>query len=239
MVVQRSKPAMVDALSVAIVGLGPRGLSVLERLIVRLSGRPPAGPVVIWAIDPVEHGPGRVWQSDQPAWLTTNASAGELTIRSPDNDPVALDAGTAGSSFADWTAVARGPTLNSADYPERRHYGCYLREVFDQLRALAPPGVQVRPVRGTATGLERAGGRQWLSIDHGRERLPADKVVLATGHPQLRPSARESELSRHADRHPGLRYIGPALVTDMPLAAIAPGSTVAVRGLGLTFYDVL
>jgi hypothetical protein len=39
---------------VAIVGVGPRGLSVLERLMVRLSDRSPARHVLIWTIDPVE-----------------------------------------------------------------------------------------------------------------------------------------------------------------------------------------
>jgi hypothetical protein len=84
MAVQRRDPDAAEALSVAIVGLGPRGLSVLERLLVNLRHRPPARPVVIWAIDPVEHGPGRVWRTDQPGWLATNATAGEITVRSPD-----------------------------------------------------------------------------------------------------------------------------------------------------------
>jgi hypothetical protein len=238
-VVQRPNLEVTDALSVAIVGLGPRGLSVLERLMVRLSHRPPARPVVVWAIEPVEHGPGRVWRTDQPGWLTMNATAGEVTVRSPDNHLMPAGTATAASSFVDWTADAPGPALDSADYPERRHYGCYLREMFDQLRTLAPTGVEVRPVLGAATALERAGGRRWLIVDHGRERLRVDKVVLSTGHSELIPSEAELELSRHADRHPGLCYIDRGLVTDMPLPTIAAGTTVAVQGLGLTFYDVL
>lgn len=70
------RPEADGVLSVAIVGMGPRGLSVLERLLVRLSSRLPTRPVVIWAIEPVEHGPGRVWRTDQPGWLTMNATAG-------------------------------------------------------------------------------------------------------------------------------------------------------------------
>ena len=43
MAVQRRDPDAAEALSVAIVGLGPRGLSVLERLLVNLrGGRRPA-----------------------------------------------------------------------------------------------------------------------------------------------------------------------------------------------------
>jgi hypothetical protein len=235
--VQRRDPGADDVLSVAIVGLGPRGLSVLERLLINLSGRRPARPVVIWAIDPVEHGPGRVWRTDQPEWLTTNATAGELTVRSPDNHLLHRATRTGASSFAEWTA---GDTdqLASADYPERRHFGRYLAAVFDQLRARAPAGVEVRPVRGVATGLRRSGDQRWLTIDHGGRRPQVDKVVLATGHAELAPPDAERELREYADAR-GLSYIGQGLTTEMPLSAVAPGTTVAVQGLGLTFYDVL
>ena len=229
--------ARAQALTVAIVGMGPRGLSVLERLLIRLSRQPVVRPVVIWAVDAVEHGPGRVWRTDQPGWLTMNATAGEVTARSPDNGLLASSG--AASSFAGWTEGGRGSAVRSADYPERRHYGRYLRAVFDQLSARAPAGVEVRPVRGVATALHRADGGRWLIVDYGRERLRVDKVVLATGHAELVASEAEDALREHADRCRGLRYIGPGLTTEMPLAVIRPGSAVAVRGLGLTFYDVV
>jgi FAD-NAD(P)-binding len=237
--VQRRDPE--SALHVAIVGMGPRGLSVFERLLVRLCAQPPSIPVVIWAIEPVEHGPGRVWRTDQPGWLTMNATAGEVTVLSPDNHVLDPSAPVAAPSFAQWTAGARraGLQLQSADYPERGHYGSYLREMFDHLRARVPASVQVHRVRGTATGLHRADGGRWLTVEPGQRRLRVDKVVLATGHADLVPSHGEQELHEHAERHRGLRYVGQGLVTEMALSAIPPGATVAVRGLGLTFYDVL
>src|SRR5690349_495203 len=117
--------------------MGPRGLSVLERLLVRLCGRGPVGGVVIWAIDGVEHGCGRVWRTDQPEWLTMNATAGEVTVLSPDNDVLGADTPAGAPSFADWTSQTpdAGPHLHSAEYPDRRHYGRYLRDVFEQLRS--------------------------------------------------------------------------------------------------------
>jgi hypothetical protein len=232
-------PQAGGVLCVAIVGLGPRGLSVLERLLVRLATRPAARRVLIWAIDQVEHGPGRVWRTDQPWWLTMNATAGEVTVRSPDNHLLLRDSSTVASDFVEWTARDVGPQLQSTDSPERRHYGRYLREVFHNLCAGAPPGVRVEPLLGTVTGLHRVGGSQWLIVDNGQRRLRVDKVVLATGHAELMPPEADRELRELADDHRGLRYIGQGLSTDMPLAAIAPGSSVAVRGLGLTFYDVL
>jgi len=39
-------------MDVAIVGMGPRGLSVLERLIARLTESPVDGAVRIWTFEP-------------------------------------------------------------------------------------------------------------------------------------------------------------------------------------------
>src|SRR5437763_5652018 len=86
--------------SIAIIGAGPRGLSVLERLLIRLRQVPPAGAVVIWAIDPAEHGCGRIWRTSQDRWLTANATAAELTMRSPDSPRTA---GHDGDSLAGWS----------------------------------------------------------------------------------------------------------------------------------------
>lgn len=222
--------------SIAIIGVGPRGLSVLERLLIRLRQVPPSGAVVIWAIDPAEHGCGRIWRTSQDRWLTANATAAELTMRSPDSP---LSAGPGGDSLAAWSAhQPAGPRFGPRDYPPRRDYGRYLRQVFEQLRAAAPAGVRVRPVLGLATGLARAGGGLVLTLDHGR-RLRVDKAVLATGHGDLEPTAEQRAFAAHCDRHPGLRYLSPSIAADMPLHELPAGEVAAVRGLGLTFYDIV
>lgn len=107
------------------------------------------------------------------------------------------------------------------------------------MRAAAPAGVRVRPVLGLATGLARADGGLVLTLDHGRRRLRVDQAVLATGHSDLEPTAEQRALAAHCDRHPGLRYVPPSIAADMPLDELPAGETVAVRGLGLTFYDIV
>lgn len=221
-------------LSIAIIGLGPRGLSVLERLVVRLRRFPLPRDVEIWAIDGTEHGSGRVWRTGQAPWLATNATAAELTMRSPDGSSRNED-----DSLLGWSArQPDGPALAPSDYPARRDYGRYLHHVFQQLRVTAPPGVRIRPFLGLATGLTRTADDLVLTLDHGRH-LHVDKVVIATGHSDLEPTAEQEALAAHADRHPGLVYLPPAIVPDQPLASLPAGSTVAVRGLGLTCYDLV
>jgi len=210
-------------LRVAIVGCGPRGLGVLERLLVRLRRGPADRDVVIWAIDPVEHGPGQVWRTDQPDWYATNATAAELTAQS-------FDFPGRPQSYADWAGLDEDTARQI--YPSRAEYGRYLRETFVRLCASAPPGVRVFPLTGTATALRRVDGRPHLSVDNGHPDLLVDKVILTTGHSGLEPDDEERALSAHG------RHIGGGMAVTMPLDDIEPGSTVAIRGLGLTFYDV-
>lgn len=210
-------------LRVAIVGCGPRGLAVLERLLVRLRRRPGGHEVVIWALDPVEHGSGQVWRTDQPEWYATNATAAELTAQSPDHP--------AGStSFAEWAGL--DADTGRQTYPSRAEYGRYLRETFARLCASAPPGVRVFPLTGTATAVRRVDGQLHLTVDNGHRDLVVDKVVLATGHSGLEPDDEERRLLDHG------RYIRGGMAATMPLDDIEAGSTIAIRGLGLTCYDV-
>lgn len=197
---------------VAILGMGPRGLSVLERMVVRLREEPPDDDVVIWAVDPVEHGSGRVWRTGQPEWLVMNATAGEVTVRSPDGFVPDPEVGPPGGC------------------PPRRSYGGYLAAVFGALCRGAPPRVSVRPVLASATSIVGGKrGRLVVGLDRGGP-LEVDKVVLATGH-----GTEDSE----ADRVEGCPVIRAGIAADMPLDTVAPGTTVALRGLGLTFYDLV
>ncbi|MGW0480428.1 FAD/NAD(P)-binding protein [Nonomuraea sp. NPDC003214] len=212
---------------IAVVGVGPRGLAVVERLLVRLRERPPGRDVTIWAFDPAEHGAGRVWRSDQPPWFGANTTAGESTVLSPDGFLPEARFG----SLARWGGLAPDA------YPPRALYGRYLAEVFAALCAAAPPRVRVRPVTAEVTRLVRERGR--LLLTAGGTVYAAGKAVLATGHADVTPSGEQRALRRHARATPGAGYVPPGLAAEMPLDLIPPGVPVAVRGLGLTFYDVM
>ncbi|WP_159053500.1 FAD/NAD(P)-binding protein [Streptomyces regalis] len=69
--------------TVAIVGTGPRGIAVLERLAHHLSRCPGVPRPHVVLVDAVQLGAGRVWRTDQPPWLLMNTVAGELTMGLP------------------------------------------------------------------------------------------------------------------------------------------------------------
>ncbi|HET6858782.1 MAG TPA: FAD/NAD(P)-binding protein [Streptomyces sp.] len=254
---------LLDAVGVhriAVVGSGPRGLSVIERLAARLAkaaedGPPgaaagesqgetlggPAGgpvePVEIYLIDPVEVGCGRIWRSDQPDWFMMNTVADEISAFSgiPDDGPHRAGAGP---SFGEWWRATDPDHPGPNSYAPRAVYGRYMRYVLNAARAGLPPGVRLHEVRLSVDDLTRTADGYRLRLSDG-SRLSVDKVVLTTGHARPEPSGEQRELAEFAAARPRLRYVRGDSAADMPLAGIPAGSKVGVLGLGLAFYDVM
>ncbi|MGW1294734.1 FAD/NAD(P)-binding protein [Streptomyces sp. NPDC002533] len=219
----------------AIVGGGPRALSILERLAARAAEVP--GPVEIHLIDAVQVGCGRVWRTGQPDWYLMNTVAGEITAFSgpPDAGPARPGAGP---SFAQWWDTLEPGHDHANDYGPRGLYGRYLLFLLDAIERHLPPSVTLHRLVATVTDLRKEGQGYCLALDDGRE-IRVDRAALATGHARPRLSGHLRELQRFAESDPALRFIPGGSAADMPLSAVAPGSKAGVIGMGLTFYDVV
>ncbi|MFJ3302039.1 FAD/NAD(P)-binding protein [Streptomyces sp. NPDC086549] len=221
--------------SVALVGAGPRGTSVLERLCASVPELLPAGVrLTVHVIDPAPPGPGHVWRAAQSPELLMNTVACQVTLFTDDSvecsGPV-----RPGPSLYEWADGELGPD----DYPARAQYGRYLEWVFGKAVREAPDAVRVETHRARALRLdEAADGRQTLALDDGRVLPGLSAVVLAQGHLPVVADAAQRRLAAHAERH-GLRHIPPANPADVDLSPLAPGEPVLLRGLGLNFFDHL
>ncbi|MGW3645920.1 FAD/NAD(P)-binding protein [Streptomyces sp. NPDC000878] len=240
-----------DAVVVCVIGAGPRGLSVLERLCANAgqAGR----PVVVHLVDPYPPGPGAVWRTDQPPELLMNTVASQVTLFTDDSVPCAGPS-IPGPSLYEW-ARALGPgsyparvlaearRLGPDTYPTRAFHGHYLEWVFRHVLRTAPDLVTVHTHRSTAVALaDTPDGSQTVTLSDGDRLAGMDAVVLALGHGQLAPDREERELRSFAARHAGrsgLAYVGPANPANADLSGIQPGTPVALRGLGLNFFDQL
>ncbi|MGY5044937.1 FAD/NAD(P)-binding protein [Streptomyces sp. 900105755] len=222
------------------VGAGPRGTSVLERLCASAPELlPPGGRLTVHVIDPAPPGPGRVWRTTQPAELLMNTVASQVTLFT---DASVDCAGPVrpGPSLHAWAAATDGGELGPDDYPTRAQYGRYLEWVFARTVSGAPAAVRVETHRARAVRLDDDpdGRRQTLTLHDGRTLPGLAAVVLAQGHLPATASAAERRFAAHAARH-GLRHIPPANPADVDLTPLAPGEPVLLRGLGLNFFDHL
>ncbi|MFF8843942.1 FAD/NAD(P)-binding protein [Streptomyces sp. NPDC015127] len=230
--------------AIALVGAGPRGTCVLERLCASVPDLAPDTPLTVHVVDPAPPGAGRVWRTDQSAELLMNTVASQVTVFTDDSvgceGPV-----RPGPSLYEWAAARSGERIGPDDYPTRACYGRYLEWAFARAVGSAPGTVQVRVHRALAVRLEDdrdapAGVRdplQSLHLDDGTLLSGLSAVVLVQGHLPVVSGQSTAQLADYAARRPGLRHFPPANPADLDLSGIAAGERVLLRGLGLNFFD--
>lgn len=230
---QQRANAEPASLSVALVGAGPRGTSVLERLCASAPELlPPGVRLTVHVVDPAPPGAGRVWRTEQPGELLMNTVASQVTLFT-DGSVTCSGPVRTGPSLHEWADGAIGPD----DYPTRALYGRYLEWVFARTVREAPPSIRVETHRARAVRLtDAADGRQTLTLDDGRVLKSLAAVVLAQGHLPVTPDAEQRHHAGYAERN-GLHHIPPANPADVDLTVISPGEPVLLRGLGLNFFD--
>lgn len=237
---------------IGIIGLGPRGLNVLERIIA-YSQHTVTCSLEVTVFDPRLPGTG-VHDVTQPHHLLLNTVACQVTQFSDDS---LRDAGPIlnGPSFFEWMseqgkieapsghALADKPIDSNAYYP-RAVFGHYLNWVFAYLVTIAPKHVRIHHYRTSVDRMTRAGGHRWrLAAGGGALVLDVDFVFLTTGHSRKTVSADESILASQVEFaravNPKLSLVLDPYPVKRSLASISAAHTVAVEGAGLTAFDVI
>lgn len=219
--------------SVAIIGLGSRGLGVLERIIALATGR----PLVVHVIDPCCGGAG-IHQIDQPDYLMLNTTCGQASMF-PDPLSVGAETAVTGPSLYDWarsrglrlgadgfTVGDHGRDLRPTDFLPRRVLGEYLGWYFDQLRQRLPDGLRLVLHRSAAVGIDRLpDGEMAIALEDGAA-VRAAGAFITTGY--------TGNIQQPSDRLIAAPYPLPAVTEP-----IGGGQTVAIGGFGLTAMDVV
>lgn len=239
-------------LSICLVGVGPRGLAVLERLCANARHTRPERGVHIFLVDPWPAGAGAVWRTDQPRELLMNTVASQVTVFT-DESVVIEGPIEPGPSLYEWArelcvegardehTLAEASRLGPDDYPSRAFFGQYLREMCARVCLSAPEHVEITTHYSRAVALSGGSDKmpeQTVVLENGRAITGLDAVVLSQGHVGLRAADEERALASRA-RELGLTYLLPASPADADLDFIKPGENVVVRGLGLNFFDLM
>ncbi|MEC3977097.1 FAD/NAD(P)-binding protein [Amycolatopsis sp. H20-H5] len=237
--------------TLAVVGAGPRGVGVLERLSASAPELLGERRLVVHLVDPFPPGPGRVWRYEQSPLLRMNSMPEDVTMFT--DDTVKIDGPVSpGPSLAGWAREVRSGSLRtevpadlldelnsltSTDFPTRRLQSAYLGWVYRHVLAGLPGGIEVVEHRARAVRLT-GDGPQKVWLEGRAEPLVADAVVLTVGHLDAEPDEREDELAALAG-HAGLAYYRAGYTADVDYSAIPAGETVLVRGFGLAFVDLM
>ncbi|MGJ5206417.1 FAD/NAD(P)-binding protein [Bradyrhizobium sp. HKCCYLR20261] len=222
---------------IAIIGTGPRGISVIERLAGRLAERSTLRSLVVYAIDSVEVGCGRLWRTDQPDWLLMNTRCKNVTMFPNPPDGAAWRAGY-GPTFMEWWRQIDVNYPGPSGLAPRGLYGKYLKFVLDVVELNMPEQMHIERVQDRVTDIAEHAGEYVLSFESGRDSLRVDRLVICSGYPVSKAkSARQG--STASSRHLTSFDVLETFQSGLSLPADLSGQTIGLRGLGLSFYDVL
>lgn len=228
---------MAEETTVAIIGVGSRGLSILERITTLA---PPDRPVRVELIDPRCDGAG-AHPTDQPDYLLLNTTCSQVTMF-PDEHSVGEQVAP-GPTLYDWvterdlrlaedgyTVGRTGRPIRPTDFLPRRLLGEYLGWSFAEIRRRTPAHVQLRTHRAEAVDLTAGPDHRTVTLADGTV-LPVQYVFLTTGHTANQPPDPERPV--------------PAGTIDSPyplpsrVERIRPGESVAIGGFGLSAMDMM
>ncbi|MEU3882141.1 FAD/NAD(P)-binding protein [Streptomyces californicus] len=239
--------------SLVVIGGGPRGTGVIERIAANAGELYGDTPLDLHVVDPHPPGGGRIWRPDQSPLLWMNSMAEDVTMFTDETVELAgpVVAGPALDAWADDVRAGRvtpdaDPAvlaeihgLTGSDFPTRRLQSAYLRWTYERARAALPPGVTVHEHRTTALAVTGPrGGPQRVRLQGRPVPLLADLVVLTVGHLDAEEEPEQAGLGDFARRH-GLVHLPPDFTADSDLGALRPGEPVIVRGFGLAFVDLM
>lgn len=226
-------------LTLAIIGMGPRGLMLLERMIAHASLQV-AKNIKLYLFEPNMPGSG-CHHLAQPDYLLLNTIAKELTIF-PTKEMLAEHMPPsfvhAGPTFFEWCKQNNhGMTeLSETAYLPRKYMGAYLQDAYRRLLANLPDNLSVCIYKEYVKDItvNKTSGRVIYQI-HGMARKPVsvDKLFICTGHGVMNQTTYQAkEMVDVADTQEKTTWIN-------PYHDIQAKQRVLIQGLGLSAVDII
>lgn len=184
---------------VCIIGLGPKGLTVLERLISRFKKFEHSDEIIINLIEPGIMGLG-IYDLKQPDFWLLNTVCSQITMF-PDNTTVNSDF-IEGPSFYEWVnekeykvsdngfsiSKTEGRIIKRDDFLPRRLLGEYLKYFFEKITMNLPQNIILKEYNMAAIDIKSVGENKEMVIFENNDFLIVDGVILTTGHTLNQPT---------------------------------------------------
>jgi uncharacterized NAD(P)/FAD-binding protein YdhS len=225
--------------SIAIIGVGPRGVYAIDFLTRMLSAYPLEERVDVHLVEPCEFGPGAVYRTTQPEYLLMNTIASQVTAFADERlgplDP--FEPGPAMHAWLQETGVTFGPD----EYPSRAAHGRYLAAAFKAIWERAVPRVRLHQWNCRAVDVQTVDGRHRITLEEGFAPIVADVILLNTGH-STHASAMHDELAAFAAEqrrrgHQKTQFLPSIYPVERNIETLGPDVCLGILGLGLTAID--
>ncbi|MBC8766832.1 FAD/NAD(P)-binding protein [Arenibacter sp. BSSL-BM3] len=228
--------------SVAIVGVGPKGLYAFERLLARWQQVEGALKLEIHLFEKTGvFGAGEIYNPDQPEYLLMNYPNRNINVWPKENpEPVVSER----LDFVTWLRnkeyTSRKDIKNG--FSPRRTVGKYLVDCFKALEKYKPGSVQIIKHSAEVLDVQQDGDGlilKYIDRENGpKTTLKVNEILLTTGHSSSKGKLKEDQYKGILDGEDQnlIPFVYPV---EEKLAAIGENTTVGIKGLGLTFIDTV
>ncbi|THV19730.1 FAD/NAD(P)-binding protein [Peteryoungia ipomoeae] len=215
-----------------IVGMGPRGLSLLERLSSLQQDH--FEPIELHLFEPGQPGCG-VHATDQPEYLLANTVCSQITAFGINKRTIARPIGS--PSLFEWARarqyeVAEGDGVNHLvhenDYLPRAVLGKYLSWAFEYIVRNLPDSVSVTLHQQEVTDIRVLDRHKYHILGINGLRVEVNGLAITTGHSSCGAPGR-SPRSAHAPAHP----------VDRMMDRLGSTDQIGIEGMGLTALDTI
>lgn len=213
--------------TLAIVGLGPRGLGALEALATETMDQGSSIKIDIFdAMEALGAGPN-FHPDDSPLCLLN------IPVRILDIDPPRMLRGSI-KPYSTWSRTPHDPD----DFPPRSDLGAYLMARFETLCDVSKSFFETSHMNTQARAIAQHESGWWVTSDD-QQHGPYDEVLLCPGQPATKRDPQLRRWEDHAQKN-ALHLMSAYPANDLISAAHDwQDKQVAVRGLGLSTHDVL
>ncbi|MEZ9292226.1 FAD/NAD(P)-binding protein [Vibrio lentus] len=216
--------------TIGIIGIGPRGLSVLERIIA-LSIDTPHQPLDIKVFDPNLPGSG-CHDVTQPNHLLVNTVSSQITMFADESVSEAKNI-ISGPNFYQWLCErpkdALSPkTISPNEYYSRALFGEYLNWVFHYLVDMSFSHITIDYIPSEVIDITKLDDHSWSLLDDRSVITNVEYLYLTTGHTQ----------AKYINPDTAQEIVNPYPIKEK-LKNISSNQTVALQGIGLTACDIL
>ncbi|WP_051201438.1 FAD/NAD(P)-binding protein [Christiangramia portivictoriae] len=221
-----------NAYRIAIVGLGPKGLYALERLLAQINHRKITSRVEIHLFNSSKYfGAGDIYDLDQPEYLLMNYSSDNINAWIDEKPSAILQKTT---NFREWLLLNgfKRDSKTYLQYAPRALVGRYLNEVYQTLIRSASANVKIFPYHDSVLDIIKSQAEfEIITSRHkGHSAIQCDEVLLTTGH-----QSSGADFGSSLQNSSKIDFVYP---TYKKLSKVEKG-TVGIRGFGLTCIDTI
>lgn len=240
--------------TLTIVGLGPRGVTILERLASLFSKYNGTLPLTINIVSDGLLGVG-IHKIDDPDYLALNVMIGYSTAYT-DSSTKGITTNIVGPTLYEWLIgnnfklcedgisvdEINGRELEFSDYLPRSYFGRYLNWAANNFISKLKKKCKVVTYNAKAVNVISQKEFYTVELDSGIDLL-SDFIILCTGHSTNKPTPRDKDFLRRSTKlkvkNPELLFVAdPYPIAKIP-TLVSKNVTVGLEGIGLAGFDVL